>query len=925
MSALPTGTVTFLFTDLAGSTRLWQEHPEAMKPALARHDEIVRTAIEAHSGFVVKTTGDGFHAAFATPREAIGAAMDAQVALGAEPWPATGPLRVRMGIHAGPAELRDGDYYGTAVNRAARLMSVAHGGQVVVSLAASELLPDGGVELLDLGEHALRDLSRPERVFQVEHPGLDRDFPPLATLDAYAGNLPIQVTSFVGRDDDVARIVALLGESVLVTLIGTGGVGKTRLAAQVAAEVLPRFRDGAWFCELAPADDPDGMAQAVATTLGAVQRPGLSMVASIVEFCKVRSLLLVLDNCEHLLDAAGELADAVLQGCGDVTVLATSREALDVEGERVVRVRSLDAPDPGAAHDVLVQSAAVRLFADRARDAGAAGEWNDAQWAAVGEICRRVDGIPLAIELAAARATSMSPADIAAHLDERFRLLTGKRRGRVERHQTLRATVEWSYQLLDDDERAVFDRLGVFAGTFDEAAAVAVAGADGVDSWTVIDAVASLVAKSMLVTEDGPSGTVRYAMLETLRQYARERLDETADLDRWRRRHAEYYAEWADAAEVGLAGADAQRWAHDLRAELDNVRAAVGWALDADDPEEQELGVRIVARLSGIANYDHALGIGALALLALAVVDGFPADLRAPVLSAAGYQALNQGAIEQARTLAREAVRDGIVVSGPNPLQPHMNRLVVEMLCGDPAATLAKAEEGRAALDSVDSPYARANFLSNMASFEAIAGRVEQARTDAERGLALARESQNTIALASAYFGLGWSLLRDDPVPALAAFEAFLDLYRSSGLAVGTAGSAYSQAGGLRSRLGDPTGGLEYLREAVIISRDQGLRTQVAAALDWSYGPLLRTGSPRPVATFIGALRAGSLVGMNEFPGVDVARERTLVRVRTTLGDDETDRLLAEGAAMPYDDLVAYALEQLGPPDAEPDAALAPG
>jgi len=921
MSALPTGTVTFLFTDLAGSTRLWQEHPEAMKPALARHDEIVRAAIEANGGHVVKTTGDGFHAAFATPREAISAAIDAQVALGAELWAATGPLRVRMGIHSGPAELREGDYYGTAVNRAARLMSVAHGGQVVVSLAAAELLPDGGVELLDLGEHRLRDLSRPERVFQVVDPGLDQDFPPLATLDAFAGNLPVQVTSFVGRDDDVARIVAMLDDAALVTLIGTGGVGKTRLATQVAAEVLPRFADGAWFCELAPADEPDGMAQAVATTLGAVQRPGLSMVESIVEFCKVRSLLLVLDNCEHLLDAAAALADAVLQTCNDVTVLATSREALDVEGERVVRVRSLEAPDPGAAHDALVQSAAVRLFADRARDAGATAEWNDAQWTAVGEVCRRVDGIPLAIELAAARATAMSPVDIAAHLDERFRLLTGKRRGRVERHQTLRATVEWSYQLLDDDERAVFDRLGVFAGTFDEAAAVAVATDDVVDSWTVIDAVASLVAKSMLVTEDGPGGTVRYAMLETLRQYARERLDETRDADRWRRRHAEHYAGWADAAELGLAGPDATRWMEVIRVDLDNFRSAVGWSLDTDDPAVQALGVRIVARLAVCAQVDHGLGIGALATQALPVVDGAPADLRTAVLSAAGYQALNRGDPERAAVLLRRATAEGAVGSGANAFQAHTNLMVVELLLGDQTACFVVADAIRAALDVVEIPYARANALCGLATVEGIAGQTEQARLDAQRGLALARDVQSSVLLSVAYHAVAWSVLRDDPVAGLAALDQFLDIYQSTGIGVGTAGSAYSLSGGLRSQLGNPIGGLADLRRAVVVSRDQGLRTQVAAALDWSFGALVRTGSPRPVATFIGALRSGALVGLNEFPGVDAARERALERVRRELGDDETDRLLAEGAAMPYDDLVAYALEQLRPPaESDPES-----
>ncbi len=545
-----------------------------MQPALARHDEIVRTAIESHDGYVVKTTGDGFHAAFTNAHDAVDAAVDAQLALRREPWAATGPLVVRMGVHTGPAELRDGDYYGTAVNRAARLMSVAHGGQIVVSLATEELVQEHGVELLDLGEHVLKDLSRAERVFQVVHPELRSDFPVLRSLDAFPGNLPAQVTSFVGRDDDVAQIVEMLAEgAALVTLIGTGGVGKTRLAVQVAAEVLAQFADGAWFCDLASARDGDAMAQVVATALGCVQRPGLSLADSIVEYAKVRELLVVLDNCEHLLDEAGALAEAMIQECPGGRLVATSREAFGVRGERVVRVRSLAAPDPSATGDELLQSAAVRLFADRAADAGADTTWNDAQWAAVGEICRRVDGIPLAIELAAARVASMRPTDIAAHLDERFRLLTGTRRGRVERHQTLRATVEWSYQLLEADDRAVFDRLGVFAGTFDTAGASAVASDDDLDSWRIVDSIASLVAKSMLVVEDGPDDTTRYAMLETLRQFARERLEEAGDADRWRRRHAEYYVTFAEAAGPGLRGPDEVVWMARLVSEFDNLRS----------------------------------------------------------------------------------------------------------------------------------------------------------------------------------------------------------------------------------------------------------------------------------------------------------------------------------------------------------------
>jgi predicted ATPase/class 3 adenylate cyclase len=911
VSELPTGTVTFLFTDLEASTRLWQEHPEAMRGALARHDELVRESIEAHDGHVVKKTGDGFHAAFKTARDAIEAAVGAQVALLAEPWGAPGPLRVRMGIHSGPAEVRDGDYDGTTVNKAARLMSIAHGGQIVMSLATEELVQEGEVELVDLGEHALRDLARPERVFQVANPGLLREFPRLSSLGTFAGNLPVQVSSFVGREDDVARIVASLEDASLVTLTGTGGVGKTRLAVQVASEVVPRFADGAWFCELAAVDDADAMAQVISASLGCLQRPDLSLAQSIVEYLRFRELLLVLDNCEHLLDDAGELADAVVRSCPNVRVVATSREALDVAGERVVRVRSLPAPETSAHGSDLLESAAVRLFVDRAVDAGAEIEWDDNQWPAVGEICRRVDGIPLAIELAAARATAMSPADIAAHLDERFRLLTGKRRGRVERHQTLRATVEWSYQLLSDHERLVFDRFGVFAGTFDAPAAVAVGTGDDLDGWEVTDALSSLVAKSMLVPETGPDGTTRYGMLETLRQFARERLDETGDTDRWRRASAVHYATSSRETGHGIIGPDHVVWVRRLRADLDNVRAAVGWALERDDPDDQRLALRILAWLEEAGGGYPDMGLGALAAQAVSAAETAPPDLRAPVLTRAAYHEWYQGRTARARMLVQDARRDGIIETTTSPFAPYMGAVAFDMASGDPHA-LDNANDVRAALDSIDNPYARAGFLGPIATFEAMAGLYEQARTDAERGLELARGTRNVAVIGSALQGTAWALQRDDPAAALAAAEEFLDLYREFKIRPVDASSVLGLAGGLRARLGDDIGALELLHQAVASARDQGVRPQFVAALDWSLTPLIRTGRPDVAAAFLGALTRGSLAGVGNFPGVGDARARSLERVRNQLGD-ETETHMGRGAAMSYDELADYATRQLDP------------
>jgi predicted ATPase/class 3 adenylate cyclase len=913
------GTVTFLFTDLAVSTRLWEEEPDAMSAALARHDETLRAAIAAHGGHVVKGRGDGVHAVFVGAADAVRASIELQRSLGAESWPVSEPLRVRVGIHTGMAELRDGDYFGSVVNRAARLEGIAHGGQIVVSQATADLVRDDlrdGIALLDLGEHRLRDLSRPERIFQIVHPDLARDFPRLASLESFGGNLPVQLTSFVGRDDDVARIVAMLDESSLVTLTGTGGVGKTRLAVQVAAEMVERFGDGAWFCELAAVDDGEAMAQAVAATLGCLQRPGLSLAESIVEYVKLRELLVVLDNCEHLLDEASDLAAAVVRSCPHVRVIATSREALDVAGERVVRVRSLDAPPASTSGDELARSAAVRLFADRALEAGADIAWDDRQLVAVGEICRRVDGIPLAIELAAARTPSMSPADVAARLDERFRLLTGKRRGRVERHQTLRATVEWSYQLLAHDERLVFDRLGVFAGTFDTPAAVAVAGDEDLGEWEIGDALSNLVGKSMLTPETGPDGTTRFAMLETLRQFARERLDECGDTDRRRRVAAEHYTTAAHEAGRGIAGPEDVQWVQRLRAELDNIRAAIGWALERDDRAEQELALRILASLEDAVRAHPDTGLGTLAAQAVAAARVSPPELRAPVLSLAAYHAWNQGNMEGARVLAEEARRDGIVPSTPNPFLPFMHSVVFEMTAGNHARAFEIANDTRTDLDTVDNPYAQALFLGGIANFEAMAGQLEQARADAERAFVLARKSSNVGATAVAHYGRAWALQGDDPAAALAAAEQYLDLYRQFDIGAGAASAVMALAGGLRARLGDDPGALELLREAVTLARDQGLRPQFAAALDWALSPLRRTGRPDVAAVLLGVLIHGPLADVGNFPGVAAARTRTLDGVRNILGDTKTDELVARGSAMSYDALVEYAIDNLHSPSA---------
>jgi predicted ATPase/class 3 adenylate cyclase len=597
MTALPTGTVTFLFTDLEGSTRLWEEHPDAMQDALARHDLILRGGVAGHAGHVVKSTGDGIHAVFATAHDALGAAVVMQRRLATERFGETGPLRVRMGLHTCEADYRDSDFYGTEVNRAARLMSVAHGGQIVVSLATSTLVRDGPVELIDLGEHRLADLTSTERIFQVAAEGLAREFPPLRSLNTLPGNLPRQLTTFIGRGVAVASVADLVRSSSVVTLTGVGGVGKTRLALQAAAEVLPEFADGAWLCELGPVTDPAAVVETIASALGVQQRQGRTLEQSVLDMLRAKELLLLLDNCEHVLDAVATTVQAIVSTCPRVRVLATSREGIALAGERIVAIPSLGVPSTTVGSD-LAACESVQLFVARAAEARPGFELTKENGASIGEICRRLDGIPLAIELASARVAAMTPTEIASRLDQRFRLLTGSSRAAIERHQTLRRMIDWSYDLLADDEQRVFERLAVFAGGGDLAAVERVAAAGELDRFDVLDVVLGLVRRSLVVADER-DGATRYRLLETIRQYAEERLEERSDATFVRRRHAEHYVALVEEAGPHLRGHDQLVWSARIEPDVENLRAALGWCVDNNDTD---LALRLIAPLTLYGN-----------------------------------------------------------------------------------------------------------------------------------------------------------------------------------------------------------------------------------------------------------------------------------------------------------------------------------
>jgi class 3 adenylate cyclase len=486
----PSGTVTLLFSDVEEGIRLWEADEEAMAEASARHNQIVSEQIAVAGGLVFKRVGEAFRAVFTDPAAALASAVGIQRAVGAEPWPDRSPIRVRVALHSGACVERDSDYFGPVVNRAARLLSAGHGGQVLISGVTRELLADGlpgrlGVQ--DLGQHRLKDLGRSERVFQVTGPGLAEEFGPIRSLDhpALRHNLPSQATGFVGRATELAELRSLIsGGSRLITITGPGGIGKSRLALQVAAEVLDGTGDGVWLAELAPVADPELVAGTVAAVLGVREEPGQPVLDTLLDVVADRYLLMVLDNAEHVLGAAAKLADVVMRSCPRAFLLVTSREPLGISGERVFRVPPLAVPPAGlAAPAQLAAFESVQLFTEHAARHRQSFVLDEDNAVAVAAVCARLDGIPLALELAAARLGSLSVTEISSRLDQRFRLLTGGSRTALPRHQTLRALLDWSYNLLNPEEKLVLDRLSVFAGGWPLAAAEAVAARDEIADW----------------------------------------------------------------------------------------------------------------------------------------------------------------------------------------------------------------------------------------------------------------------------------------------------------------------------------------------------------------------------------------------------------------------------------------------------------
>ena len=600
MTGLPTGTVTFLFTDIEGSTRLLQQLKDAYTDVLRECRRLVRTAVQERGGQEVDTEGDAVFAAFPSAREALLAAVTAQQRLLRHSWPDGAAMRVRMGLHTGEARVAEAGYVGMDVHRAARICAAAHGGQILLSDATSALvtkdLPDG-VSLRDLGEHRLKDLAHPHRLFEALAAGLPSNFPPLRSLDVHRHNLPIQLTSFIGRAREIAEVKRLLGAARLVTLTGAGGAGKTRLALQVAAEMVEGHPDGVWLTEFAPIADPALVPKTVASALAIPEQPGRDMTETLVDALRLKALLLVLDNCEHLLAACRDLAAALLRKCPQVRILATSREGLGVPGESLWRVPSLSMPEdirhlPPSEELVLYE--AVRLFVDRAVATAPGFTVTSENAPAVAQVCHQLDGIPLAIELAAARVKVLAVEQIASRLDDRFRLLTGGSRMVLPRHQTLRAAIDWSYHLLSETERVLLRRLSVFAGGWTLEAAESVCPGGTVEAAAILDLLASLVDKSLVLVE-AKRGEARYRLLETVRQYARDCLTEAGEEAVVRTRHRAWCVTFAEQADPELRGPRQRVWLERLEMEYDNLRGALAWG--QEDPGGAEATLRMTGAL----------------------------------------------------------------------------------------------------------------------------------------------------------------------------------------------------------------------------------------------------------------------------------------------------------------------------------------
>ena len=873
MADLPSGTVTFLFTDIEGSTALWERDRAAMASAVERHIALLEAAIRAHGGAHFKTIGDAVQAAFSAAPAAVAAACDAQLALLAEDWGEIGPLRVRMALHAGEAEPdTHGDYLAAPLNRLSRLLSAGHGGQILLSQTVQQLsrgaLP-AGTELLDLGDHRLRDLLEPERVFQLVRPGLPADFPPLRSLEGRPNNLPRQPTLLFGREREVEEVADLLRreEIQLVTLTGPGGVGKTRLALQAAADVLEVFPDGAFFVELAPLADPALVPSAVASVVGVREEVGQPLIKTLTTFLCDRELLLVLDNFEHLLPAAPAVSD-LLRACPRVKVLATSRAPLHLRGEREYPVPALALPDPSRPEPVaqLIQYEAIRLFVERAQAAKPAFALTDANAAAVAEICRQLDGLPLAIELAAARIKLLPPQALLDRLGERLKVLVGGARDAPARQRTLRDAIDWSHDLLSAHDQTLFRRLAVFAGGCTLEAVEAVANAAG--DLDTLEGMTSLVDESLLRQIEGLDDEPRFAMLETIREYGLERLDASGESGTVRERHATYFASVAEALRPYLYGPDQGRTIGQLEAEQGNIRAALSWAVEHADAAT---GLRLAANLRKFWLLRSQLTEGRNWLeQTLAMPGDAPTTTRIDALYGVGSFARLQGDYPQA---------------------------------------IAYGEEGLALARRIGDAIHTARLLYLLGMIAHYEGNRDRAKSFYEEALGLARGAHDAHLEALLLINLGDVVVaQNDLLAAQGHYEAALAIWRQRRDDWGI-GIAVLNLGHLALRSGDAQRAGGLYGEGLAMSVELGDQAMIADYLNAIGRLAAALGQWSSAASLLSAATAlYHSLGVEQFPDHRGEHEDAVAAARAGLGDAAFTAAWDAGHALLPEQAVAEAL-----------------
>jgi predicted ATPase/class 3 adenylate cyclase len=910
-----TQTLTFLFTDIEGSTALLRQLGTEYAQVLADHHKIIRAALAAHDGQEVDTQGDAFFAVFTSPSACVAAAIEMQRTLQSHPWPVGGEVRVRMGIHSGEASRTAVGFVGLEVHRAARIAAVAHGGQVVLSAATAALLPDppsAGARITDLGRHRLKDLGRPEQILQLDADGLPTAFPPLASLDnpKLLNNLPAQVSSFIGRDAELAEVRSLITSSRLVTLTGSGGAGKTRLGLQVAAGLLDGSGDGVWFADLAPLHDQDLVAVTVANVLGVSVDPDRPVIAALADAIGRRALLVLLDNCEHVIDACAKLADALLRSCPNIALLATSREPLGIDGERVYRVPSMGTPADGDDPDTIRDTEAVRLFTDRAERHGVRLAWDRPTAEVAGRICRRLDGIPLAIELGAARLRVMSLAELDARLDRRFAILTGGSRAGLPRQQTLLAMVDWSWDLLTPSERHVLASLSVFAGGFDPAAAEAVTAGDIVSADEVLGHLGALVDKNLVQFDDTGTGPARYRLLETVRQYATRQLDghDRLAANEARTAHRDHYLALAEAAAPQLVADQQAGWLDRLDLELDNLRAAVAFSLEQADPAP---GIRVVTslRIFWKARGHASEGVDALrALLDLPAVQGATL-LRAQALATAAYLLEQTGGYatageygDEALAIARSAGDDYLAADVLTV------RAFVWLRQGQQTAALPLIKQGLDLARRLGALHLIARLLSARSYAVDFEGDHVGAARDAAESLALFRQAGDRREAGTMLGNLGYAeLSQDDLEIATGHLQESLDIARELNDTYGVVYETFNL--GLAEYLGGAPGAAEALFAE---SFDLARRVQMKAGTGYALIGLAIAGSdtdPARSARLHGAADAvlaalGETVDSLEARLRDADRQR----LRSVLGAAAFAAEYAAGQALAADDALDGAL-----------------